>query len=121
MLHPNGPNLEISVTDFENSIEEPGDNYEDIEMESCSDVNTENTEQRKSSLRSWKRVLRNRGILNSKVSVNPTFLLSKRPAEVSDLNTQLESHPKQTKLDLAFPIIGVGTQPLLFSMKNSRS
>ena len=52
MLHPNGPNLEMSVTDFENSIEEPGDNYEDIEMESCSDVNTENTEQRKSSLRS---------------------------------------------------------------------
>ena len=52
MLHPNGPNLEISVKDFENSIEEPGDNYEDIEMESCSDVNTENMEQRKSSLRS---------------------------------------------------------------------
>ena len=52
VLHPNGPNLEISVKDFENSIEEPGDNYEDIEMESCSDVNTENMEQRKSSLRS---------------------------------------------------------------------
>ena len=50
MIHPNGPNLEISVKDFENSIEEPGDNYEDIEMES--DVNTENMEQRKSSLRS---------------------------------------------------------------------
>ena len=60
----------------DNSIEEPGDNYEDIEMESCSDVNTENTEQRKSSLRSWKRVLRNKGISNSKVSVNPTFLLT---------------------------------------------
>ena len=66
-------------------------------MESCSDVNTENTEQRKSSLRSWKRVLRNKGISNSKVSVNPTiFLLSKRPAEVSDLNAQPEPHPKQT-------------------------
>ena len=113
MLHPNGPNLEISVKDFENSIEEPGDNYEDIEMESCSDVNTENMEQRKSSLRSWKRVLRNKGISNSKVSINPTFLLSKRSAEVSDLNTQLEPHPKQTKLDSVFPITGVGTQPPL--------
>ena len=60
----------------DNSIEEPGDNYEDIEMESCSDVNTENTEQRKSSLRSWKCVLRNKGISNSKVSVNLTFLLT---------------------------------------------
>lgn len=44
VLHPSGPNLEISVKDFENSIEEPGDNYEDIEIESCSDVNIENME-----------------------------------------------------------------------------
>ena len=31
VLHPNGPNLEISAKYFENSIEELGDNYEDIE------------------------------------------------------------------------------------------
>ena len=113
VIHPNGPNLEITVKDFENSIEEPGDNYEDIGMESCSDVNTENMEQRKSSLRSQKHVLRNKGISNSKVSVNPTFLLSKWLAEVSDLNTQLGPHPKQTKLDSAFPVTRVGTHPPL--------
>ena len=61
----------------DNSIEEPGDNYEDIEMKSCSDVNTENTEQRKSSLRNWKRVLRNKGISNSKVSVLIALGISK--------------------------------------------
>ena len=57
LLHSNYLDSKENTRNFENPTEEPIDNHEDIDMEFIADVNAENSEQKKYSLRSRKRVL----------------------------------------------------------------
>ncbi|KAK7839820.1 hypothetical protein CFP56_017481 [Quercus suber] len=79
----------IEVSNFKNSVEKLSKNYEDIEMEFSFEVPTESLELKTSSLRSWKRVIRNKAKLNSNNSLVSTPLPSKRSAGAFEYLTEI--------------------------------
>ena len=80
------------------SAEQQFEIWEDREMELPVDKSVENIDLEKSSLRTWKRIMRNKKISISENVSNPKLLSSKRLAVTHDPNTGTELHPHQKKL-----------------------
>ena len=111
--------LEKEARNFKIPLEKLPDISEDIEMKSLIDVVAEIPELKTTSLRSWKQIIRDKQILNSKDSSTSMLVPAKRHAGASDPTTNLDTSHKQKKQSIekdnfqAFaPTIGVGTQPL---------
>nr|POE89187.1 hypothetical protein CFP56_59781 [Quercus suber] len=85
---------ETKARNFEIPFEKLLDIYEDIEMESLSNVTIENLELKIASLHSWKRVIRNKANSNSKDSSTSMQVPAKRLTGASDPNTDLDINHK---------------------------
>nr|POE69175.1 hypothetical protein CFP56_66332 [Quercus suber] len=104
------------------SAEQQFEIWEDREMELSEDKSVENIDLEKSSLRTWKRIMRNKKISNSENVSNRKLLSSKRFAVTRDPNTCTELHPHQKKLAIEstidpfpLPITRGGSLPPLHS------
>nr|POE98560.1 hypothetical protein CFP56_46468 [Quercus suber] len=104
------------------SAEQQFEIWEDREMELSVDKSVENIDLEKSSLRTWKRIMRNKKIPNSENVSNPKLLSSKRFAVTRDPNSCTVLHPHQKKLAIEptidpfpLPITRGGSLPPLHS------
>lgn len=89
-------------------------------MESSSDTGVEISELKTISLRSWKRIIRDKQNLNVKDSSTSMPVHAKQLAREADTITDLDISHKQKKqlvekdkFQSSAPTIGVGTQPLV--------
>ena len=82
--HISCSSLEKKARNFKIPLEKLPNIYEDIEMESSSDVAAEIPEPKTTSLRSWKRIIRDKSNLNPKDSSNHMPVPAKRLVGASD-------------------------------------
>nr|POF11025.1 hypothetical protein CFP56_13543 [Quercus suber] len=87
----------ISSKVIKESAEQQFESWEDMEMELSSNKVVEKIDLEKSTLRTWKRVIRNKKISNSGNVAHPNLLSSKRLAITRDPNTRTDLHPHHKK------------------------